>query len=128
MNVRLTRPQRRLMQKLADRVDRASQSDRRFFERFPHRKHRVRLAGRAEIEQEELLRGAALWAPPPCRIFAAVRNVAPGIRLKLMIRGVEGAETDPTEEMAAAIFNDWATPRTWAVEAQMRAAVVRRDQ
>jgi hypothetical protein len=31
------RAQRRLMQKLADRVDRASQSDRRFFERFPHR-------------------------------------------------------------------------------------------
>jgi hypothetical protein len=110
------------MQKLAERVDRVKEADRLFFERFPRRKHRVRLASRAEIEQEELLRGAVLWAPPPCRIFAAVRNVAPGVRLKLMIRGVEGAETDLVEEMAAAIFNDWATPYTWTVEAQLRKA------
>ena len=49
-------------------------------------------------------------------------GVAPGVRLKLMIRGIEGAETDLTEEMAAAIFEDSATPYTWAVEAQMRKA------
>ena len=38
--LRLTRAQRRLMQKLADHVDRVTQADRLFFERFPHRQHR----------------------------------------------------------------------------------------
>lgn len=120
--IQLNHVQRLQMQKLAERVERVKEADRLFFERFPHRQHRVRLASRAEIEQEELLRGAALWAPPPCRIYAAVRNVAPGVRFKLMIRGVEGAETDLTEEMAALIFKDSATPHVWAVEAQMRKA------
>jgi hypothetical protein len=120
--IQLNRTQRRQLQKLADRVDRVTQADRLFFERFPYRIHRVRLASPAEIEQQELLEGAALWAPPPCRIFAVVRNIAPGVRLRLMVRGVEGAETDLTEEMASAIFRDSATPQTWAVEAQMRKA------
>jgi hypothetical protein len=110
------------MQKLAERVDRVTQADRLFFERFPQRMHRVRLASRPEIEQQELIQGAILWAPPPCRIFAVVRNIAPGVRLRLMIRGVEGAETDLTEEMAAAIFKDSASPKTWEIEAQMRKA------
>jgi hypothetical protein len=120
--IQLTRAQRRQMQKLADRVERVKEADRLFFERFPHRKHRVRLASQAEIEQDELLRGTALGAPPPCRIFAAVRNVAPGVRLKLMIRGIEGAETDLAEEMARAIFEANATPYIWAIEAEMRKA------
>jgi hypothetical protein len=126
MSINLTRTQRRQMRGLADRVDRASQSDRRFFERFPNRQHRIRLASRAEIEQEELLRGAVLWAPPPCRIFAAVRNVAPGVRLKLMIRGVEDAETDLDEATALAIFEAAATPRTWEVVSQMERAAEKR--
>ena len=120
--IQLTRAQRRQMQKLADRVDRVTQADRLFFERFPRRMHRVRLASQSEIEQQELIQGAVLWVPPPCRIFAVVRNIAPGVRLRLMIRGVEGAETDLTEEMAAAIFKDSASPKTWEIEAQMRKA------
>jgi hypothetical protein len=126
MNVNVTRTQRRQMQKLSNGVDRVTHADRLFFERHPDRKHRLRLASRAEIEQEELLRGAVLWAPPPCRIFAAVRNVAPGVRLKLMIRGVEDAETDLDEATALAIFEAAATPRTWEIEAQLRAAVEKR--
>ena len=124
--INLTRAQRRQMKKLADQVDRVTQADRRFFERFPHRKHRVRIASRAEIEQQELLEGKAMWAPGPCCILTVVRNIAPGARLRLMIRGVEGAETDLSENVAAAIFNDAATPQTWIVEAQMRKAVTER--
>ena len=44
MTLNLDRAQRRQLQKLADRVDRVTQADRRFFERFPQRKHRVRKA------------------------------------------------------------------------------------
>ena len=120
--IQLTRTQRRQMQKLADRVDRVTQADRLFFERFPHRMHRVRLASQAEIEQREILESAVLWNPPGCRIFAVVRNIAPGVRLRLMVRGLEGAETDLSEQMATAIFEGSATSLTWAIEAQMRKA------
>jgi hypothetical protein len=121
--IQLSRAQRRQMQKLADLVDRVTQADRLFFERFPHRMHRVRIASRAEIEQQELIQGAVLWVAPACRIFVAVRNVAPGCRLRLYIQGIEGAETDLTEEVAAAIFKDSASPKTWEIEAQMRKAL-----
>jgi len=120
--IQLTRTQRRQMQKLTDRVGRVTQADRLFFERFPHRMHRVRLASQAEIEQQEMLESAVLWNPPGCRVFAVVRNIAPGVRLRLMVRGLEGAETDLSEQMAAAIFEGSATPHTWVVEAQMRKA------
>ena len=44
------RQQCRQMQKLADRVEKVTQADRRFFERFPQRQHRVRLASQAEMK------------------------------------------------------------------------------
>ena len=43
--IRPSRAQRRQLQKLADKIDRITQADRRFFERFPYRKFRVRIAG-----------------------------------------------------------------------------------
>jgi hypothetical protein len=126
MTVTLTRAQRCRMQKLADRVDRMTQADRLFFERHPDRQHRLRLASRAEIGQQELLKGAVLWVPPDCRLFAIVRNVAPGIRLRLFTAGLEGSETDLDETTARTIFEASATPRTWEVVSQMeRAAEMR---
>ncbi len=124
--IQLTRAQRRQMQKLANQVDRVTQADRLFFERFPNRMHRVRLASRAEIEQRELIDGAILMVAPGCRIFCAVRNVAPGCRLRLYVQGLEGSETDLAEGVARAIFEASATPRTWVIEAQMRKAVEKR--
>ncbi len=122
MSVNLTRAQRRQMQKLADRVDRVTNADRLFFERRPDRMHRVRLASQAEIGQNEILEGKPQWLPPGCRIFCIVRNIAPGIRLRLYTFGLEGSETDLNEAWAQAIFEASATPRTWEIEAQMRAA------
>jgi hypothetical protein len=118
----LTRTQRRQMQKLADSVDRVTQADRRFFERFPSRQHRVRLASQAEIKQQEILNGATLAVPTGCRIFIVIRDIAPGVRLRLFTFGLEGAETDLPETTARAIFEAAATPRTWEIEAQMRKA------
>jgi hypothetical protein len=67
----LSRTQRRQMQKLADRVDRVTQADRLFFERFPARQHRVRPASQAEIAQQELLEGHPLAVPFGCRVYGA---------------------------------------------------------
>ena len=53
----MSKSQRRQLQKLADKIDRITQADRRFFERFPYRKFRVRIAGQAEIEQQKILDG-----------------------------------------------------------------------
>ena len=109
--LRLTRAQRRLMQKLADRVDRVTQADCLFFERFPHRQHRVRLTSRAEIEQQELLDGRSMTIPPSYRWFTAVHNIAPGYHLCLFVPYFEGAETDLDEATARKVF-DWRLKKT----------------
>jgi hypothetical protein len=111
------------MQKLAEKVDRITQADCCFFERHPGRQHRVRLAGQAEIAQHELFEGKPVDQPPGCRIFAIVRNIAPGVRMRLFTFGLEGAETDLSETMARSIFEECATPYARQIEAEMRAAV-----
>jgi hypothetical protein len=121
--IQLTRQQRRQMQNLAERVDRVAQADRRFFERFPHRKHRVRLASEAELGQYKIIDGGPVFLPPGCRFFVAVRNVAPGARLKLFVRGLEFSETDLSEEMALAVFESAATEQTREIEAGLRKAL-----
>jgi hypothetical protein len=117
--IRLTRAQRRQMQKLADKVDRVTQADRRFFERRPDRQHRVRLAGMAEFERHELLNGP-LEIPPGFQLFTVVRNVAPGVRMRLFLPATEGRETDVCEATARVIFETIATPQVLKIEAQMR--------
>jgi hypothetical protein len=119
----LTPVQQRRMKKLAERVDRVSQADKRFFERFSGRQHRVRLSSEAEIEQTEILQGEPVWLPAGYRWFTVVRNVAPGARLRLFVRYLEDAETDLDEATAREIFLSAATPHTWKVEAQLRKAV-----
>lgn len=120
--IHLNRTQRRQMQKLADKVDRVTQADRRFFERFPNRRHRVRLASQAEIGQHELLEGQPIFLPDGFRIFTVVRNIADGVRLRLYTRGLEGSETDLNEATALQIFEASATSKTWEIEAQLRKA------
>ena len=87
------------------RSPRIAFSDRRFFERFPHRQHRVRLASREEIDHwgELLLQGFEL--------YTAVRNVAPGARLRI---------TDVDEVMARVVYETAAPPHIWDAEAQLR--------
>ena len=103
---RLTRAQRREMQKLAARVDRVTQADRLFFARFPHRQYRGRLTRRAEITRQELIE-----RPPdddPARL-PAVRGrpqYRPGCPLVFIFADLEGAETDLDETTARAIF-EW---------------------
>ena len=115
----LSRPQRRRFEKLADRVDRMTKADRVFFERRPDRQHRVRLAHSAEIEQHEILDGP-IAAPTGCQVFVAVKNIAPGHRLRLFVLGIEGSETDLSEEEACAIYEMPQTDKSREVEEAMR--------
>jgi len=107
-------------------VDRVIQADRIFFERFPHRCHRVRLASRAEIEQGRIISGRNLSLPPELRYFVAVKNIADGVRLRNFIVANEGMETDLPEIDAFAVNDAAATDKTRAIEAQLRRAVEKR--
>ena len=121
--IKFTRAQRRQLQKLANEVDRITATDRRFFEQHPDWRHRVPARHPGRDPQQELLLGAVLWAGPGGRIFAAVCNVTPGRRIRLLI-SVEGAGiTDLAEEAAAALFRDRTTPhQAKEIEAAIRKA------
>jgi hypothetical protein len=96
---KLTRAQRRRMRKLADPIDRIPQADLNYFAQFPHRRHRVRAASRAEI----ILLGGAMSVPPGRQLYTAVRNVRPGLRLRVVFHGP--ADADPE------LFSDEAKAR-----------------
>jgi hypothetical protein len=120
--IHLSAEQRREMKKVTDRVDSVTRADAKFFERFPDRRHRVRLASHDEICQHEIIDGHRICLPVGCRLFVAVRNIAPAVRMRLFVRGIEGAETDLDESTACQIFEAWLTPQAREIEAQMRKA------
>jgi hypothetical protein len=97
------RPTRRQLRKIADCVEQMTQTDRVFFERFPARQHRVRLASQAEIEERRILEDL-----PPIhdglRFFIAVRQIAPCIRMRALVVAPEDNETDMPEAQCRAIF------------------------
>ena len=96
-----TRAQRRRMQKLADRIDLISEADRKYFERFAYRRHRVRVAGRVELEEDRILLGRARSLPPGRQLYTAVRNVRPGLRLRMMFHGPADADPELFSEAKA---------------------------
>jgi hypothetical protein len=116
---KMTRAQRRQFKKLTSRIDKVTRADARFFERFPHRQHRVRVAARAEIEQNALMIGGDPDIPHDFSYFMAVKNVAPGARVRLLIMGLEGSDTDISEESARAIYEMVRTPEAEQVEQQL---------
>jgi hypothetical protein len=98
-----TTEQRQKMEKLVDRIDRVTQSDRLFFERRPDRQHRIRLASQAEIKEAEILE---MTAPAGVRLYIAVRNVKPGFRLRVYLTAREGMDTDVDEATARMVFEN----------------------
>lgn len=99
----LTAGQRRQMRKIADRVEQMTQADRRFFERFPTRQHRVRLASQAEIDERRILEELPP-IPDGLRFFIVVRQVASCIRMRALVVAPEDNETDIPEAQCRAIF------------------------
>jgi hypothetical protein len=96
--------QRRLMRKIVDRVEQITEADRLFFfERFPARQHRVRLASQAEIEERRILEDLPP-IPDGLRFFVVVRQIAPCIRMRALVVAPEDNETDMPESQCRAIF------------------------
>lgn len=104
-NGNLSRAQRRQMKKLSIGVDKITDADRKFFDRFPHRQHRLRLAGRAEIEHNALLASEGIPRRSPNRnYYAMIKSLAPGWRLRMIVVGNECWDTDVSEQEARACF------------------------
>ena len=89
MSIELTRGQRRRMKKLAKFADRATEADRLYFEHFQRRQHRIGLSHRTEIEQAGIIDGKPMTTLPGWRWFTVVRNVIPGVHLRLFTSNLE---------------------------------------
>ena len=111
----LNRAQQRQMHRLANQIFRTG--DRKFFESFPHRQHRVRVASQAEIQQLEILDGEPLIIPPDCQLLAITRSVAPDVRERAYIFAPESARIDMDEITSRILFETAALPRIWEIEA-----------
>jgi hypothetical protein len=99
----LTPGQRRQMRKIVDCVEQMTQADRLFFERFPTRQHRIRLASQAEIEERRIIEDLPSISDG-LRFFIAVRQIAPCIRMRALLVAPEDNETDMPEAQCRAIF------------------------
>lgn len=92
------------IERLSARIDRIIESDRRFFRRKPWRRHRVRLASGPEIEVQSLLTGCPRVLPPKNAYYIAVRQIQPGMRVRVLFASTAGNDTDIPEAEARWIY------------------------
>lgn len=121
----ITRAQRRAIKKLSNEVDRTIEGDRRFFERHASRSYRIRLASSAEmvsLAQLEPVRELDLGD----RWFVAVRQVAPGMRLRAYFTGPAENETDAPEEWCRWFYERVKPPGGCAIERKLEEAAAKR--
>jgi hypothetical protein len=106
--------------KLTRRLDLISEADRKYFERSPERRHRVRVTDRVELEEEQLLCGRIRSVPAGWQFYTAVRNVRPGLRSRIVFLAPADRDFELfSEAKARAIYAFHETEEHRAVEAQM---------
>lgn len=126
MTINLTRQQRRQMQRLAEVADKAIESDRRFFDRYPSRTYRVRLLSHAERRQAEIIQGRPIVPAPGQAVFVVMKQLAPGVRMKANVVGSRAYVGDElTDDEARGVYEDFADlfPQMRDREAAMRTTV-----
>ena len=105
---KLSKAQRDALRRLGPAIDAVCESDKLFFQRFPHRRHRLRRARRVEIEQHaaitnltavvKLLQTGSEW-------YALVKMVAPDAWIRLLVVNQAGLDIDnASEQLALALF------------------------
>ncbi len=106
----------------SDALDRLTESDERYFARTG-RRHRLRLAGRGEIDALAKVYGPeAVYLPAGQRLYALVRVPFDGAHLRQFLPHREGAEVDVPEEFVSALFDRLASrgPEMALLEAELR--------
>lgn len=115
----LTRADRRRLARLQEAVDIIVEGDRRFFARHHDRNHRLRLAGRAEVDMLRHVHGPGeVELPAGERYYCVVRQVAPGCQVRHFAPNVEGIDCDVPESYAAALFDHLAPKGSAAADAE----------
>ena len=104
---KLTRNQRRQINKLAPHVHRFLEADIAFFDQHPDRRYHVRRAGDAEIAQAEVLEDQLLQPPHGWCWFAIVKKV-PGAYLRMFVANDPSVETglDAPDFLAEEIWEE----------------------
>jgi hypothetical protein len=105
---------------VAVEVERAPDNDRLYFLRHPHRRHYLRRIYAAERRQFEVATGTTFITPPSFALFVAVEEVFPGARLRAVFYGDADIDTDLSEEVSKAVFEEVMPQRMQTVREQLR--------
>jgi hypothetical protein len=100
---------RRRVEALTRAVDRAIDSDRRFFARHAGRSYRLRPAFPPEVGVLAVLDGRKIELPDDWLWFTAVRQFAPGVRVRAFAAMARLGGDDPPEPLCKALFDLWAS-------------------
>ena len=103
-------------------------ADAAFFDRFPDRRHRVRLAALAEIAQNAIMAlGEDLTPVPGARWIVMVKQVRPGVRMRAFAQATGADDFDLSEGEARDLYDAKVRlgSRLHAIEAQVRAALAK---
>src|SRR4051794_33085449 len=105
MKINLEPTQRRKLQRLTDRIDgKILASDRHFFERFPHRSHRMRIASKLELAALRVVDPTGSGASAGQRAYVLVKQIAPGLRTRVFFVARANEDSDLSEEAARAVY------------------------
>jgi hypothetical protein len=92
-------------EKVIERVERVTNADAKFFKRFPHRRYRFRLAGQVELEEQRILNANKGPVPDGFCLYAAIRQLEPGVRARTYSISNVGRDTDVSDDEARVIFD-----------------------
>jgi hypothetical protein len=116
----------RKVEALTREVDRALETDRRYFAKHTGRSYRLRPASPSEVEVLRVLSGPHVTAlPGHLAWFTAVRQIAPGVRVRAWAAIVPFGGHDPPEAVCRAFYDACtATPTFRAFEDRLASLVV----
>jgi hypothetical protein len=117
----------RVRRRLAELVDEAVETDRRYFANNPHRKHRIRQSHHAEIAEAEIAGGKPLPAPPGFIWLTVVRRICGNARGRLFVLSHVDAEIDQSETACRELYLMLQTPEHSEMEAKILETVCRED-
>lgn len=130
MSAALSRAARRRIKALAPAVGRITNGDRLYFERHSTREFRIRIAGRAEVETDLILKGETDISPVQgAQWVTVVRQIVPGVRIRAVTQSVGRglADFDVDEDLARWAYEQIVVPGSYAHERerQIRAGLAK---
>lgn len=114
--------EQRKLKRLTRQNEQSIRADAKFLERRPDRNHRVRLSSPAEVATIRLLHPGTVITPG-FRWYTAVRQVWPGIRLRVFTIGFADPDCDVSEDVCRSVYDRGRTTRDAEIEQLLRQTV-----